>query len=156
MAIKWKNPRDVDREFKRFEARYNTRAIVMMQMLGEKVVKKAREMGSYMDRTSNLRNSIGYIVVQNGKVVANNFSGNTPSRNGRGDTNDAHQAGLDYAKEVANGLDKNKTYLVWVAGMDYAAAVEAKGYDVLQGSGDLAESEAQKQMEYFKRFLLKK
>ena len=156
MAIIWTNKKELDAEFKRFENRYNDKAVELLLRLGEQVVKRARENGSYTDRTSNLRNSIGYLVIHNGRIVQTSFTGNTPSRNGKGDLNFSHKTGLDYAKDVASNLDRNKTYLVWVAGMEYAAIVESKGYDVLQGSKDWAESEAQKQIEKFKRFLLGK
>lgn len=155
MAIKFTNKAEVDRTFQEFEDRYNKRAVDMMCRLGEKVVKYAREHGTYTDRTANLRNSIGYMVVQNGRIVQTAFTGRTAPTTEGGDANKAHQIGLDYAKEVFSNLSKNKTYLIWVAGMDYAAAVEAKGYDVITGSGNWAESEAQKQMELFKRFLLR-
>lgn len=157
MAIKWTNKRDIDRTFKSFEERYNSKAIQWLLRLGEIVVKKARENGSYQDQTANLRNSIGYIVVHNGNVVSESFTGNTSPRVSKGsDQSMAHNKGSDYAKEIANSLDKNKTYLVWVAGMEYATAVEAKGYDVIQGSGDWLESEAENQMQKFRRFLLGK
>lgn len=155
MAIKWTNKSEVDKEFRSFEARYNSRAVQMLCRLGEQVVKYAREHGSYTDRTANLRNSIGYLVVQNGRVMQTAFSGNTPSKTAQGDATKAHATGQNYAEQVASTLDKNKTYLVWVAGMDYAAAVEAKGYDVITGSGDWVKSEAEKQMEYFRRYLMR-
>lgn len=154
MALKLTNKAEVDRSFQELEMLYNSKSIEMMCLLGEKVVKYARENGDYTDRTANLRNSIGYLVVQNGRVIQSAFTGATPPKEKGGDINKAHQTGLDYAKEVSNTLSKNKTYLIWVAGMDYAAAVEAKGKDVLTGSGNWVETEAQKQMELFKRFLL--
>lgn len=156
MALRWTNKDELDREFKEFEERYNRKSAEWMCRLGEQVVKYARENGNYTDRTANLRNSIGYMVVQSGKVIADSFKGNTPSREKGGDIAKAHQMGLDYAKEVIKDFDGDKTYLVWVAGMEYAAAVEAKGYDVIEGSGNWVESQAQKQMESFKRFLLSK
>lgn len=156
MAVKWTNPNDLDKEIRQFEARYNTRAVQWLMRLGEQVVSYAREHGSYTDQTSNLRNSIGYLIVQHGRVIHFSFEGDTPSRSKQGDVGEAHKTGYSYARDVASNLDKDKTYLVWVAGMEYAAAVEAKGYDVLKGSGDWVESEAKKQMEYFKRYLLRK
>lgn len=50
----------------------------------------------------------------------------------------------------------NKTYLVWVAGMEYAKYVEAKGFDVLEGSGNWVESTAEKLKAEFARFLKSK
>lgn len=138
----------VDMEFRhKLINEYNIKAVKFLQQLGEKVVKYARNDESsarhYTDRTGNLRSSIGYVVVQEGRVVAESFNGN----------NEGSTTGRKYAIDVASGLPKNKTYLVWVAGMDYARYVEAMGFDVIQGSGDWIESRADAEREAFKRYL---
>ena len=160
MAVKWTNKNDLDREFKQLEIRYNQRAVDWLCLLGEKMVKYAREDKSearhYKDQTGNLRNSIGYIVVHNGRVVQTAFNGNTPSVTKLGDPAKAHQEGLNHAQSIVSTLSSDKTYLVLTAGMDYAIAVEAKGYDVITGAGNWVESEAKTQMENFKRYLLSK
>ena len=51
-----------------------------MMYLGEKFVNKARLEGNYKDRTGNLRSSIGYIILLNGKIVNQNFSGKTKGK----------------------------------------------------------------------------
>ena len=79
MALKWTNQRDLDLEFIRAKEEYDQKAIVFLQSVGERVVKYAREHGSYTDQTGNLRHSIGYVIIQYGKVVSENFS----SGNGR-------------------------------------------------------------------------
>src|SRR5699024_1823495 len=128
---------------------YDRKAVEWLSVLGERVVKYAREHGSYTDRTGNLRNSIGYVVVQYGKVVKENFS----IGNGYGEAKVQARA---YALEVARELPADKTYLVWVAGMEYAKYVEAKGFDVLEGSGDWVEATAEKLKAEFTRFLKSK
>lgn len=90
---------------------------------GEEFVDKARLIDTYKDRTANLRASIGYIIVRDGKTVKENFEG--------------EDKGVSKAKEVANevALKYPKGFvLIGVAGMNYAAAVESKGYDVITGS----------------------
>lgn len=138
---------------------YNRKAVDFLRVLGEKVVKYAREDKSvarhYTDRTGNLRNSIGYVVVQDGRIVAESFEGNTPASAGY-ESGDGKAIGSAYAAEVAQTLSKSKTYLVWVAGMEYARYVEAKGFDVIQGSGDWIESRADQERKAFKRYLLSK
>ena len=69
---------------------------------------------------------------------------------------EAQQKARSYALQVARELPANKTYLVWVAGMEYARYVEAKGFDVLQGSGDWVEATAEKLKAEFARFLKSK
>ena len=44
-------------------------AVEFMVRIGETAVRFAREHGAYQDQTGNLRHSIGFIVVQDGKVV---------------------------------------------------------------------------------------
>ena len=108
----------------------------------------------FKDQTGNLRNSIGYIVVQNGRIVQTAYNGNTPPRTKPGDPSKARNEGLAHAKSVASKLSNDKTYLIITAGMDYASAVEAKGYDVITGAGDWLKSEAETQMKKFKQYLL--
>lgn len=156
MGIAWNNPNELDRVFAEAQAEYERKAINWLCVLGERVVKYARDNGNYTDQTANLRNSIGYIVIQSNKVVCDSFVGSSAPRNDpRGESNAerAHQLGLDYAKKIGATLGGHKTYLVWVAGMEYARYVEAKGYDVIQGSGDWVEANAQKLMDEFRRYL---
>lgn len=130
-------------------AEYKRKAVKHLMVIGESVVKYARDDKSlarhYTDRTGNLRSSIGYVVVQDGMIAFSSFDGNTEK---------GKAAGRNYAIEVAQSLSPNKTYLVWVAGMEYASYVEAKGFDVISGSGNWLESNIVKEREKFKRYLL--
>ena len=149
MALKCTNWHEVQLEFIRAKEEYDRKAVEWLSVLGERVVKYAREHGSYTDRTGNLRNSIGYVVVQYGRIVTEDFS----IGSGHGEAKTQARA---YALEVARNLPANKTYLVWVAGMEYAKYVEAKGFDVLEGSGNWIESTAEKLKAEFVRFLKSK
>jgi len=94
--------------------------------VGEAFVKQARDTANFKDRTGNLRSSIGYIILKDGKDIYENFK----SRAGGKD-------GVEKAREVAAALKIKypKGYvLIAVAGMDYAAAVESLGYDVITSS----------------------
>ena len=149
MALKCTNWHEVELEFIRAKEEYDRKAVEWLSVLGGRVVKYAREHVSYTDRTGNLRNSIGYVVVQNGRIVTEDFS----IGSGHGEAKTQARA---YALEVARNLPANKTYLVWVAGMEYAKYVEAKGFDVLEGSGNWIESTAEKLKAEFVRFLKSK
>ena len=146
MALKCTNWHDVELEFARAKAEYDRKAVEWLSVLGERVVKYAREHGSYTDRTGNLRNSIGYVVVQYGRIAAENF--NIGSGHG-----DAKAQARAYALEGARELPDNKTYLVWVAGMEYAKYVEAKGFDVLESSGNWVESTAERLKAEFRQYM---
>lgn len=98
---------------------------------GEEFVTLARNLNTYKDRTGNLRSSIGYVVLYNGKVISKSFE----VKNGGDD-------GVEKAKSFIEKIaaEFNSGYaLIGVAGMDYAAAVESQGKDVLTGTSQLAE-----------------
>lgn len=44
-----------------------------LYVIGEGSVNHAREHGTYKDRTSNLRNSIGYVIAYNGEIIEYGF-----------------------------------------------------------------------------------
>lgn len=98
--------------------------------IGEACLNKARSTDSYKDQTGNLRSSIGYVIVEDGRVVqASDFS---PSDKGT-DKATGQATGKAYANELAARFPSGLTLLI-VAGMNYAAYVSAKGYDVLDSS----------------------
>lgn len=145
MALRWINKQDLDRDFRLARQEYDRKSIKWLSSLGERVVRYAREHGNYTDRTGNLRNSIGYVVIQNGNIVRENFGNGIPQQMAR-----------TYALEVGRQRGGYKTYLVWVAGMEYAKYVEASSFDVIESSGDWVEATAQTLMEEFKRYLMSK
>lgn len=154
MALKWNNPRQLDRDFASLQAEYDRASILFLAKIGEEMARYARETGSYEDRSGNLRNSIGYIVIQNGTAVVDSFEGNIPSREGyAGDANLAHKKGLEYAMQVGHTLGGYKTYLVMVAGMEYAVFVQSKGRVVLQATENHLEANVPSYKDEFRRYL---
>lgn len=128
--------------------------LTRLQYIGETFVKNARDKAEFKDRTGNLRNSIGYIILKNGVQMYENFrkSANVEvevkSGRNRGQKRRSRGAGqgLDKGKEVAIAAASqfgNGYVLIVVAGMEYAAAVEAKGYDVLTASSEIAKRDLQ-------------
>lgn len=111
--------------------RIDKAVLTMLQRVGENFVRNARENANYKDRTGNLRSSKGYVILHNGEQIYQNFGG-------------AKKEGIDKAKEVAEESKRkfNSGYvLICVAGMEYAAAVESKGYDVISASSIIAEQD---------------
>ena len=107
-----------------------------LMFIGETFVKNARENGTYNDITGNLRSSVGYIVLKNGKTVQQNFEAS--------DKGSDKAAGLSAGKSYANEVKKKfgKGYvLICVAGMQYAASVESKGKDVITASAITAKND---------------
>lgn len=92
--------------------------------VGERCVAQARDKGSYTDRTENLRNSVGYVVLYNGVVQGKSQIKIAQSQKLLEELIPRYQKGI---------------VLVVVAGMNYAVYVEAKNYDVLTSAELLAE-----------------
>lgn len=105
--------------------------------LGERCVRNVRDRSgddSWYDRTGNLRSSIGYAVIEDGrKIIESAF------QSVKGGT-EGSVAGRKMIDELAK--EYSKTYaLVVVAGMEYAEYVEAmKGKDVLASTEIWAKS----------------
>ena len=76
---------------------------------------------NYIDDTTLLRTSIGFVIYDHGLLVMSNFQG-------RG-----AEIGLQVANDAAAPY-KNDICAIVVAGANYAAAVESRGYDVITGS----------------------
>lgn len=118
------------------EAQKNIRFAVLQSLryVGEEFIAQARRTDTYKDHTGNLRNSIGFIILEEGQIIAETFDGS-----GAGQAN-----GKALAREIATRYSDFEGYvLVVVAGMEYAAAVESKGFDVLTGSTFQAEDTLQ-------------
>lgn len=111
--------------------------IESLAYVGEKALKQARTGRTgrtghrYKDQTGNLTSSIGYCILDNGRVVfesdfASVLNGKEGSREGR-----------DYLRKL---ISENSSGLVFimVAGMPYAQYVEAMNLDVLESAEMLA------------------
>lgn len=98
-----------------------------LMVAGERVRNEATERGSYKDRTGNLRRSVGYVVLVDGRVASEAFDGGEGGAEGR-------RLSLEVARRFPRGA-----VLVVVAGMRYASYVAARGYDVLDSAELMAE-----------------
>lgn len=102
-----------------------TRVINSFIYAGESFVKNAREqiqdhaMGTYKDQTTNLRNSIGYFIFHDGRLIAED---STLASN---------------RLEIQDLVKPRGIQLIGIAGMNYASHVEAKGYNVISYQADV-------------------
>lgn len=107
-------------------------AITALNYVGLECVKEARQNGGYTDRSGNLRSSVGYVVLENGiPIKKGGFQKVLPTATEAQTTSETLVSKL--SKTYNTGL-----VLVVVAGMNYAAYVEAKGYNVLNSAETLA------------------
>lgn len=134
------NINDIDATFKALLAEVDRQLIESLTRVGEEAVKLAKmippERG-FKDRTGNLRSSIGYVVLVDGKPVNVDFAA----------VKDGH-AGVNEGQRLALQVgSKTEGYaLVVVAGMNYAVHVESKGRDVLTSAEKFAEKEVAKHL----------
>lgn len=96
--------------------------------VGEQCIIEARDSGDYTDQTGNLRSSIGYAVVWDGKVVQRDCIDKVK----QGDKGVSE--GDDYLSKCIKKARKKGIVLIVTAGMNYAEYVEAKGYNVLSSA----------------------
>jgi len=120
---------NIDRGFLSFIKGANDNIEFTLSYVGEQFVNWARSVDSYKDRTGNLRASVGYMIVRDGIVIKEVFPGVFAA---------GVAEGRKAALEAVGGFSEGYVLIV-VAGMDYAAAVESKGFDVLSGSISPAE-----------------
>lgn len=125
--------KQVHSTFAEYSLRIHQAMVTMLQYIGEECVTIAREQGTYNDRTGNLRNSIGYVLMRNGDIINQNFEERVASKvvdaaNGKGILE-----GQALAQELAKRFSSGYALIV-VAGMHYAYYVETRGYDVLDSA----------------------
>lgn len=97
------------------------RAIInALQYVGEQCLTEARDNKTYKDITGNLKSSVGYIVLKDGKSISESGGGKA-----------------EIEKQASN--HPKGIVLIVVAGMNYAAAVEARNFNVLTSAELLAE-----------------
>jgi len=129
---------DIDRKIDAFKRKKIKDMFEVLSNIGIKCVNFARKRqplgtklipapgGGFWDRSGNLRSSIGYAVIFDGKVGIEKYE-----QVGQG------AEGVSAGKSLVDKLAKefNRGFvLVVTAGMEYAAAVESKKYDVITGS----------------------
>lgn len=144
MAIKPNFTKDYVR--KRFDAFLNEiekKQIARLQRLGEMCLVEARTNKGYMMQTGALLSSTGYEVFVDGVAIHSQFDAAS------GAESNAAETGIKSGQSIAETIGKGTKgiALVVVAGMNYAAYVEAKGYNVLSSAEHLAERELPRMLE---------
>lgn len=131
----WKKS-DIKKLFDKLAQRAEFVIMNLLQRTGEEFVKIARLEGNYIDHTGNLRSSIGYVIVKDGRIVGKNFQlsekEGTDKQTGK---REGEQLAMDLVRSFPKGY-----VLIGVAGMKYAVFVEAmENKDVLSRAADKAD-----------------
>ena len=134
---------DVRKRFDAFLNEIEKKQIARLQRLGEMCLVEARTNKGYMMQTGALLSSTGYEVFVDGVAIHSQFDAAS------GAESNAAETGIKSGQNIAEAIGKGTKgiALVVVAGMNYAAYVEAKGYNVLSSAEHLAERELPRMLE---------
>lgn len=134
---------DVRKRFDAFLNEIEKKQIARLQRLGEMCLVEARTNKGYMMQTGALLSSTGYEVFVDGVAIHSQFDAAS------GAESNAAETGIKSGQSIAETIGKGTKgiALVVVAGMNYAAYVEAKGYNVLSSAEHLAERELPRMLE---------
>lgn len=134
---------DVRKRFDAFLNEIEKKQIARLQRLGEMCLVEARTNKGYMMQTGALLSSTGYEVFVDGVAIHSKFDAAS------GAESNAAETGIKSGQSIAETIGKGTKgiALVVVAGMNYAAYVEAKGYNVLSSAEHLAERELPRMLE---------
>ena len=125
------NQEDIKKRLLADKTKIEESIFIRLAEVGEQFIADARSVNTYTDRSGNLRSSIGFTVLKDGEQVIQAFPG---------DKAEGVAKGKKVAAEAASGFPRGIVLIV-VAGMDYAAAVESRGDDVITGSSYAAIAE---------------
>lgn len=103
-------------------------------VIGERCANAARTSHTYTDQSGNLTSSIGYAVSIDGRLVQ--ISSFNKVLNGEQGATDGQEYVEQLIRKYPSGI-----VLIVVAGMNYAAYVSDKGYDVIDSAESLAEQQ---------------
>lgn len=134
---------DVKKRIDAFLDMVEQKQIARLQRLGEMCLIEARNNKGYMMQTGALLSSTGYQVFVDGVAIHSQFDAAS------GAESEAAARGIKTGQGIAEQIGKETKgiALVVVAGMNYAAYVEARGYNVLTSAEHLAERELPKMLE---------
>ena len=99
--------------------------------VGEQMLSIARNNHKYLDQTGNLTSSIGYAVIENGKVYKQSTFAQV-----KGGSKGATE-GREFLQRLISE-NPSGIVLIMVAGMEYAVYVEAMSLDVLDSAEQAA------------------
>ena len=134
MKIKATGINEVKREIQQKAERMMKAYLDELDRMALKVVSAIRksEVSFWNDDTGNLRSSVGYLLMNDGKEVRRNFE----LVNGRG--KEGMEKGISFAESLSRQFHKGVA-LIFVAGMEYAEYVEnVESRVVLEGGKLLA------------------
>lgn len=122
MGVKMTTPMsEINAAIKAEAERANMLTIRALSYLGEMCVIEAKDRpqeASWFDQSGNLRSSIGYVIVHNGRIIK--YSEFNQVKQGTDGVKEGKELATELVKQYKSGYA-----LIVVAGMNYAELVEA-------------------------------
>ena len=137
--------RAIDEQVRQF----NLAVVNELERVGEESLNRIKRSHDYLTQTGKLESSTGYNVVMKGRVVR---SGNFRAALDTAEAKDGTLMGKALADELARQYTDG-IVLIMVAGAEYAAYVDAMGYDVITSGFLWAERRLPQRMEALKRII---
>ena len=115
MGLKLKNTKGISKYLLTFSKRIETAIILEMGVMVAELENHAKENAGYEDQTSNLKGSIGGVVLRNGRKVA--------EKGFDSDGAEGNETGMQFINSLI-GNHSTGLVMIIVAGMEYATYVE--------------------------------
>ena len=114
MSFSLANKNEFNKFLKDYSLRIEKALIYRLEFMVAELQNHAKESADYNDQTSNLKGSIGGVVLKDGRPVTyRGFEG----------TSTGKQQGKDFISELISGVGSGYI-VIMVAGMEYATYVE--------------------------------
>ncbi len=105
--------------------------------IGEECLTQARSGHKYLNQTGNLCSSIGYCILDDGKIIS---EGEWKAvAGGKGNGEEGMKQGAAFLHNLVSKQPAKGIVFMMVAGMPYAQYVEAMSLDVLDTSEQMAQ-----------------
>ena len=145
MRIEVKNKKEINTYLLNYNKRIISALIYGLEYLIAELSNHAKSNAGYQDRTSNLKSSIGGMVLQDGKPVT--YRG----FESEGSADIGSQTGLEFINSLIKDYSQGLVIIV-VAGMDYATYVENYyGLNVLKKTELRMQTELPKMLNLIKK-----
>jgi hypothetical protein len=134
--------REIRAMLEREAQKHIQRTIALLQYVGETVVNQIRtgQISNWIDRTGNLRSSIGYVITLDGQPIETGgfkiVAGPERIEKGAGLVLNGASEGEEYARQLAMIYSKGIALIV-VAGMEYASYVEKRDNKTVLAQGEI-------------------
>ena len=144
MGLTQRNRAEITKYLQNYAKRIEEALVYILEAFVEELINHAKSSAGYVDRTSNLKSSIGGYVVKDGRVITHRGFVNEKG------ASEGAQTGLEFINSLLAQHSKGYGIII-VAGMNYASYVEnLYGLNVLKKTELKAGSEFKRVLDRLK------